>query len=115
MHFILAHRWHCCDKELTPIGIRATVCHTYGERFIMPQGFIEFILEIASPDRVSSCPVSNRTSRLDHKPFDDPMEDQIIVIAIFAESLKIFTGFWSFFGEKFDKNVSHCCAYDYLV
>lgn len=68
-----------------------------------------------TPNRLSSCPVSLRTTSLNHKSFDNSMENKSIIISFFRQLDEVLTCFGSIINEKFDVNIAHCGLDDYLT
>ncbi len=57
---------YCCNEELAPIGVGASVGHTQGEGPVMPQAAVKLILEFRSPNGRSSSAVSCKDHANDH-------------------------------------------------
>jgi hypothetical protein len=52
------------DEKLRPVGIRAGICHGYGEWPIVAQVTNDFILELATPYRLAASAVAERIAGL---------------------------------------------------
>ncbi len=98
------------DEKLRAVGVGSTVGHAHRERAVVLQTFMELVLEIFAPDRLSATPSSFRIARLDHESLDHTMEQNPIVIStpsfdsiLFPCMLdEVFDGFGTFFGEEAD-------------
>ena len=70
-------RWH--HHPISPVGSR--VCHGESKRQIVLQVLGKLVLELAAPTTLSARPVAEGVARLHHESFDDPVEDDIVVVS----------------------------------
>lgn len=84
---------HRTDIKLGRICVRATVSHRECKRHIVLQIAVDLISELVTPDGVAAGSVAFGATRLDHEPFDHPVEDQIVVVAVLSVSNEVLDGF----------------------
>ncbi len=105
----------------------------YHVGFIMAQACMDLILKLSSPDTFTSGSIPKRialvlvfvitmkikiyskvkaTYCLDHKTFDDTMENHIIIVAVTAVNTKILHCARTVFTEQSDVNIAIIRAYN---
>ena len=103
-----------CDEELGCVGVLTAVRHRQSARFSMRQGRIEFVLELAAPDRLTTCAVTLGTARLHHEAAQNSMEELVIVVAILSMRGEIFDSQWALMAIKLEVHLTHRCV-DYSI
>ena len=73
---------------------------------------MELVFKFSSPYRLSTSAVSQRISRLYHEAFNDPVKNEIIIIAITAVRCEILHSFWALFWVQSHMNITHCGVKD---
>ena len=68
------------NKELAPVRARPRVRHAQGPLVLMFQAGYNLILKLASVDRLAASSRPCRVASLDHKAFDDAVEDDVVVL-----------------------------------
>jgi hypothetical protein len=91
-----------CNKELAPIRVRSTVCHTEHASASMLQGSFDLVFEFLAVDGAAAAAGASRVARLDHKIGDDAMENDVVVKTLLSESREILAGFGSLVVVEFD-------------
>jgi len=93
------------DKELRTVGVWTGIGHGNGPgRVAVPVKFrrgIDLIIKAATPDGLTPPSGSGWVPALDHKPFDDPVEDDSIIVALVGQGDKIFGRFRSIGFQQF--------------
>ena len=108
--------WHRSDKELTAIGIGASVGHRNHIGLIKAMFFgTQLIRKIVPPYRLAPSAIPLGTPRLRHEPLNNPMKNQPIIIALFRQLDEILTGLWRVINEELDVDVAEGCVQDYLT
>ena len=64
-------RGHGGDEELGPVGVGSRVGHGHRKGAVVPEAWVEFVVELAAPDAFAAGAVAQRIARLDHEGFDD--------------------------------------------
>src|SRR5690348_16007317 len=74
------------DEKLTSVRVRPCIGHAHRERLGVVQARVELVLEIATPKTLSARAISQRVAGLDNKLFDDPMEDDAVVVPLLCQA-----------------------------
>lgn len=77
------------DKELAPIRTRTGIGHREHPRLRVLERRFELILELATPDRGSPTTCAGRVTALQHEAGDDPVEDDVVVLACVAQTSEV--------------------------
>ena len=64
---------------------------------ILKAPFVKFIFEFTSPDWLPSRAIPEGVTSLNHKAFDNSVENQVVIISISAMGGKIFHSSWALF------------------
>jgi hypothetical protein len=105
-----------CNEKLGSISVWSSICHGEYIRsieaiFFRPQ----FILKIASPDRLSSCSITFRATCLVHEAFDNSVEDHSVVVVLFDQFDEIFACLRAILKIKNNLYISHSGLQDNFV
>lgn len=73
---------------------------------------MKFILKFPTPYRLATSTISQRITCLNHKAFDDSVENKIVVIAIPAMGCEILDSFWTLLRVQFHVYVAHCSVHN---
>ena len=72
----------------------------------------DLILEFLGPDRAPARAVSELgIAGLDHKAFDYPVEDAVIIIAVLCVGEEVLAGFWTFLWVDLNVDFTHGGVY----
>jgi hypothetical protein len=97
---------HCGDEELAAVGSRTGIRHRQSSRSIMPQRWMELVLEILAPNAGTAGAIAEWIACLDHKAFDDAMEDMAVVVAIARMRNKVLDSLWTSEHSKAQQSTS---------
>ena len=105
-----------CQEELRAICIGTFVCHCQDIGPIESVLFrSKLVLKGSSPDRLPSSSISPWASTLIHKPLDNSMKDEPIVVPFLDQLQEIFTCFGTILKIKQKMNISHSSLKHNLV
>jgi hypothetical protein len=69
---------------LRPVCVGPCVGHGHGEGAVVAQRLVELVLELAPPDGLPPGAVPQGVPRLHHEALDDPVEDEVVEVAVLA-------------------------------
>lgn len=81
------------DKELTTIGILAGIRHAQHARTRVPEPWVNLVGKRAAPARLAAAPGAGWVTALDHKGWDDAVEDRVVVVAALHQCGEVGAGF----------------------
>ena len=90
------------DEELGAIRILSLISHADDAPLIMGEGAIELVREVFVPHRGAAFARSCGIATLKHEVADVAVEEDAVVVALFAQVDEIPHGFWGEFGEEFE-------------
>jgi hypothetical protein len=73
------------DEELTSVGIGAAVRHAQYSRARVLQRGRDFVLELGAVDGSSAAAGTRGITALNHKVWDDPVEDEVVEVVALGE------------------------------
>ena len=70
------------NEELGPVRPWSSIRHRQRIRPVMPIFWTELVFKVSTPTTLSTSPISERITSLQHEFLDDSVENDIVVVAI---------------------------------
>ena len=98
------------DEELRAIRILAFIRHADHAPRVMGEGAIEFVREVFVPDGRAAFARPRRIAALEHEVADVSVEDDAVIVALFAQLYEVPHGFGGEFREEFEVDGAVVCG-----
>mmetsp|Transcript_22631 Transcript_22631/g.89528 ORF Transcript_22631/g.89528 Transcript_22631/m.89528 type:complete len:321 (+) Transcript_22631:466-1428(+) len=82
------------QEKLGAIRLRSVVCHAEDAAATVAELLLELVGETVTPDALATATSACGISTLDHEILDGSVEDDIVIVALGAESQKVLASLW---------------------
>ena len=83
-----------CDEELAAVGAGACIGHGQKTRAVKGELADALILKVFAPDGLPAAACAGRIATLDHELFNDAVEDDAVVVAVFRVCAEVLASEW---------------------